>query len=124
MQRGQACAQMGKADLALEALSDATRFSRGNSKAISQRGYVLARTGRVNEARQVLTVLDTVARERYVPPHANGRPRARERVSGALALRDEARLRGEDCLRAGTTDRPLAAYCRTLRLELVHSTLS
>jgi tetratricopeptide (TPR) repeat protein len=76
MQLGQAYEQMGKTDLALEALADATRFSGGNSKAISLRGYVLARSGRVNEARQVLTILDTVARERYVPPYATALVRA------------------------------------------------
>jgi TolB-like protein/DNA-binding winged helix-turn-helix (wHTH) protein len=70
MQLGQAYEQMHKPDLALEALSDAARFSGGNSKAISLRGYILARTGRVNEARQVLTTLNAVASERYVPPYA------------------------------------------------------
>ena len=51
MQQGQAYEQMGETDLALEAFSQAARFSRGNSKAISLRGYLLAKVARVNEAR-------------------------------------------------------------------------
>ena len=65
---GQAYAQTGETDLALEALSDAARFSGGNSKAISFRGYILAKTGRVSEAREVLRTLES--REGYVPPYA------------------------------------------------------
>jgi hypothetical protein len=65
---GQAYAQTGETDLALEALSDAARFSGGNSKAISFRGYILAKTGRVGEAREVLRTLES--REGYVPPYA------------------------------------------------------
>jgi TolB-like protein/DNA-binding winged helix-turn-helix (wHTH) protein/Flp pilus assembly protein TadD len=67
---GQAYVQMGETDFALEALSDAGRFSGGNSKAISFRGYTLAKTGRVGEAREVLKKLEADARERYVPPYA------------------------------------------------------
>jgi len=62
--------QNGQADLALEALADAARLSGGNSKAISLRGYVLARAGRAADAREVLRVLEARARERYVPPYA------------------------------------------------------
>lgn len=76
MQLGQAYEQMGHTELALETLADATRFSGGNSKAISLRGYVLAKSGRVNEARQVLALLEAVARERYVPPYASALVRA------------------------------------------------
>lgn len=70
VQLGQACAETGETDLALEALTDAARFSGGNSKAISLGGYVLAKTGRDAEAREVLRTLDAAARERYVPPYA------------------------------------------------------
>jgi TolB-like protein/DNA-binding winged helix-turn-helix (wHTH) protein/Flp pilus assembly protein TadD len=70
MQLGQGYAQNGQADLALEALADALRLSGGNSKATSLRGYLLARTGRIAEAREVLRHLEARARERYVPPYA------------------------------------------------------
>ena len=49
---------MGQPDLALAALTDAARFSGNNSKVTSLRGYVLAKTGRFNEAREVLRQLD------------------------------------------------------------------
>lgn len=70
MQLGQAYAQSGQPDLALEALADALRLSGGNSKPISLRGYVLARTGRTAEAREVLRLLETRSRERFMPPYA------------------------------------------------------
>ena len=70
MQLAQAYDQLGKTDLALEALADAARFSGGNSKALSLRGYVLAKMGRVQEAREVLRTLEALSRERYVPPYA------------------------------------------------------
>ena len=70
MQLGQAYEQTGETDLALEALTDAARFSGGNSKAISLRGYILAKTGRADEAREVLRTLEADSRERYVPPYA------------------------------------------------------
>ena len=70
MQLGQAYDQLGKSDLALEALADAARLSGGNSKAPSLRGYVLAKMGRVQEAREVLRTLEALSHERYVPPYA------------------------------------------------------
>ena len=70
VQLGQAYEQTGETDLALEALSDAARFSGGNSKAISLRGYILAKSGRASEAREVLRTLEADSRERYVPPSA------------------------------------------------------
>ena len=70
MELGQAYEATGETDLALEALTDAARFSGGNSKAISLRGYILAKTGRANEAREVLRRLEADAGERYVPPYA------------------------------------------------------
>ena len=62
--------QLGKPDLALEASMTASRLSRGNSKAMSLRGYLLAKLGRESEARDLLRTLETVSRERYVPPFA------------------------------------------------------
>jgi hypothetical protein len=55
---------------ALAALTDAARFSGSNSKATSLRGYLLARGGRTNQAREVLRRLESDSRERYVPPGA------------------------------------------------------
>jgi TolB-like protein/DNA-binding winged helix-turn-helix (wHTH) protein len=70
MQLGQAYEQTGQTDLALEALADATRFSDGNSKPTSLSGYILGKSGRAAEAREVLRQLDARSRERYVPPYA------------------------------------------------------
>ena len=70
MMRGQASDQLGETDVALEALAIAARLSGGNSKPISLRGYVLARIGMLKDARDVLGVLEDVARSRYVPPYA------------------------------------------------------
>jgi TolB-like protein/DNA-binding winged helix-turn-helix (wHTH) protein/tetratricopeptide (TPR) repeat protein len=70
MQLAQAYEQTGQTDLALAALTDAARFSGSNSKAISLRGYILAKGGRTNEAREVLRRLESDSRERYVPPGA------------------------------------------------------
>jgi TolB-like protein/DNA-binding winged helix-turn-helix (wHTH) protein len=70
MMLAQGYAQNGQADLALEAVADAMRLSGGNSKPTSLRGYLLARTGRLAEAREVLRLLEARATERYVPPYA------------------------------------------------------
>ena len=70
MQSGQVYEQLGQTDLALDAFNSAARFSGGNTKAISYRGYVLARSGRPDEAREILKTLEAVSRERYVPPYA------------------------------------------------------
>jgi TolB-like protein/Flp pilus assembly protein TadD len=70
MQLGQAYEQTDQGDLALAALTDAARFSGRNSKATSLRGYLLAKSGRTREAREVLRQLVSDARERYVPPGA------------------------------------------------------
>ncbi len=68
--RGQAYEQLGQHESALEALTIAVRFSGSNSKPASLRGYVLAKRGRLNEARQVLATLQTASHNRYVPPYA------------------------------------------------------
>jgi len=70
MQLGQALEQLGKGDLALDALNHAARLSGGNSKPIALRGYILARSGRSREAQEVLSMLETLSHERYVPPAA------------------------------------------------------
>jgi len=70
MELAQAYERTGDTNLALEALTDATRFSGGNSKAISLRGYILGKSGRASEAREVLRRLQADAAERYVPPYA------------------------------------------------------
>jgi tetratricopeptide (TPR) repeat protein len=70
MQLGQAYEQLGEPQLALDALNDAARLSGGNSKALALRGYVLARNARYEEAHAVLGILESVGRERYVPPYA------------------------------------------------------
>jgi DNA-binding winged helix-turn-helix (wHTH) protein/TolB-like protein/Tfp pilus assembly protein PilF len=70
MQLAQAYEQLGETDLALTAITDAERFSGGNSKASSLRGYILAKTGRAAEARAVLRQMEGDARTRYVPPFA------------------------------------------------------
>jgi TolB-like protein/Flp pilus assembly protein TadD len=66
LQMAQAYEQLGENALALEALS---RGGVGgeNSKVISLRGYILAKMGRVHEAREVLRTLETLAREGYMP---------------------------------------------------------
>ncbi|GAC1694173.1 MAG: hypothetical protein NVS9B5_37020 [Terriglobales bacterium] len=69
-QLGQAYVELGASELALDALNNAGRFSGGNSKVISLRGYLFAKLGRTNEALQVLNTLEAIARDRYVPPYA------------------------------------------------------
>lgn len=69
-QLAQACGHLGETDRALDALNQANRLSGGNSKAMSLRGYLLARTGRLTEAMEILGTLEGIARERYVPPYA------------------------------------------------------
>jgi TolB-like protein/Flp pilus assembly protein TadD len=69
VQLGQAYEQLGKTAMAFDALKNAGRFSERNSKALSFRGYLLAKLGRADEARDVLTTLEAVSRERYVPPY-------------------------------------------------------
>ena len=62
--------RLGKMELALEALHRAEASSGGNSKMISLRGYILAKAGRRDEAEQVLSTLEAISHERYVPPYA------------------------------------------------------
>jgi DNA-binding winged helix-turn-helix (wHTH) protein/tetratricopeptide (TPR) repeat protein len=70
LQLGQAHEQLGNSDLALDALQNAGRLSGSNSKVVALRGYLLAKLGRTDEAREVLNTLEAVSHERYVPPYA------------------------------------------------------
>jgi len=96
IQLGQAYEQLGESELALVALNKAGRFSGGNSKAISLRGYLFAKLGRVNEAREVLNTLEAMARERYIPPYAMAlvhagfgeKEQALEQLERAVDVRD------------------------------------
>jgi tetratricopeptide (TPR) repeat protein len=62
--------RLGEVELAIEALHRAEVSSGGNSKMISLRGYILAKAGRRGEAEQVLSTLEAISHERYVPPYA------------------------------------------------------
>ena len=66
-QMAQACEQLGEYESALKALSRGGGMGGENSKVISLRGYVLAKTSRTDEARAVLQTLETLSRERYIP---------------------------------------------------------
>ena len=59
--------RLGKNELALNALEKAQALS-GNSKMLSLRGYILAKSGRTNEAEEVLRIL--MSTDGYVPPYA------------------------------------------------------
>ncbi len=95
-QLGQALERLGKYEAALEALNLAARLSGGNSKTIAFRGYVLAKIGRTKEAREVLGMLEALAKERYVPPYAQAlvyaglgeRAQALDALERALKVRD------------------------------------
>jgi TolB-like protein/DNA-binding winged helix-turn-helix (wHTH) protein/Flp pilus assembly protein TadD len=67
---GQAEEQLGRPGVALEAFQEAARVSSGNTKAMAFRSHVLAREGRTAEARDILRTLESLSRERYVPPYA------------------------------------------------------
>jgi TolB-like protein/Flp pilus assembly protein TadD len=61
--------RLGNSEQALDALKKAEALS-GNSKMLSLRGYILAKSGRTNQAEEVLRTLKGIDRERYVPPYA------------------------------------------------------
>jgi DNA-binding winged helix-turn-helix (wHTH) protein/Flp pilus assembly protein TadD len=69
-QLAQAYVHLQQYDLAMESLNQANRFSAGNSKALSLRGYLLAKTGFISEANEVIQTLNAISRERFVPPYA------------------------------------------------------
>lgn len=56
--------------IAIDGQTHAARFSCQNREPISLRGYILAKIGRSDEARALLTTLDAVSCQRYVPPYA------------------------------------------------------
>jgi TolB-like protein/DNA-binding winged helix-turn-helix (wHTH) protein/Flp pilus assembly protein TadD len=68
--RGQALEKLGDDELALKALATAARLSGQNSKPISLTGYILGRSGRTAEARNLLGALEMARGQRYVPPYA------------------------------------------------------
>jgi DNA-binding winged helix-turn-helix (wHTH) protein/tetratricopeptide (TPR) repeat protein len=70
MQLAQAYERLGQTDLALDIFNIAARLCGGNSKTLSCRGYILARAGMTAAACEVLSTLQEVERERYVPPYA------------------------------------------------------
>ena len=59
----------GELELALESVNIASRLSGGNSKALGTRGYLLAKMGNEREAREVLTGMEAISRERFLPPY-------------------------------------------------------
>lgn len=69
-QLAQAHEQRGETEAALTAVETASRLSGGNSKLFSLQIYILAKTGRDDEARQTVTALEQTATSRYVPPYA------------------------------------------------------
>jgi TolB-like protein/Flp pilus assembly protein TadD len=95
-QLGQTYEQMGRTNEALEVLAHASRLSNGNSKPVSLTAYLLARSGRANEAREILETLECRAREAFVPPVAvalghlglGDTEKVFERLEQALAVRD------------------------------------
>jgi len=62
--------QTGKTDLALDEFRKAHRLSGGNVLQLAYQGYLLGRTGRLHEARQILNVLSQISQTRYVPPYS------------------------------------------------------
>jgi tetratricopeptide (TPR) repeat protein len=71
-QLAQACVHLHQNEQALDALNQAGRLSGGNSKALSLRGYLLARMNRAAEAHEILQTFETISKsqERFVPPYA------------------------------------------------------
>ena len=62
--------RLGTYDRALERLANARRLSGNNSKTISLRGYILAKTGLTHEASAALDDLALNSAATYVPPYA------------------------------------------------------
>ena len=67
---GQAYKGQGRTAEALEEFTTAQRSSGQNSKALSFRGYLLAKAGRADDARALLRTLEAASQGRYVPPYA------------------------------------------------------
>jgi TolB-like protein/Flp pilus assembly protein TadD len=69
-QLGNTLVALGDLDAALEAFTQAARYSSDNSGPVSERAFVLARLGRNEEARAVLDELTLLAESHYVPPYS------------------------------------------------------
>jgi TolB-like protein/DNA-binding winged helix-turn-helix (wHTH) protein/Tfp pilus assembly protein PilF len=67
---GQAYEGSSRTAEAIEEFTTAARLSAQNSKALAFRGYLLAKDGRTNEARDLLRTLEAASHQRYVPPYA------------------------------------------------------
>lgn len=70
VQLAQVQVQLGHTDLALEALAAAARLGGANSKTMSLRGYMFAKSGKTEGAHEMLRALEAASRKRYVPPYA------------------------------------------------------
>lgn len=66
---GTAQVMLGDDAGALKAYTEAERMSGGNSKAVTYRAYLLARLGRMDEARALLDRLIAESGERWIPPY-------------------------------------------------------
>lgn len=88
--------QMGKHKLALATVLQAGKLGGGNSKALALRGYILAKSGQAQEAREVLATLQSIASERYIPPYTMAlihhglkeTDKALDELDRALSVRD------------------------------------
>jgi DNA-binding winged helix-turn-helix (wHTH) protein/tetratricopeptide (TPR) repeat protein len=69
-QLAQACFHLQKNEQALEYLNQANRLSSGNSKTLSLRGYMLARSNHRADALELLETMKSIAPQRFVPPYA------------------------------------------------------
>ena len=69
-QLAQAYEQLGRHELALEALQTAAPFSNGNSKVLALRGYILGNSGTPVRPKKYMHTLDAASRDHYVPPYA------------------------------------------------------
>ena len=68
-QLGNTLVALGQLDAALEAFSQAVKYSAANSGPVSARGFILARLGREEEAREILDDLTRLAENQFVPPY-------------------------------------------------------
>lgn len=74
MYRGRALLVQGDINAALDALTEAERYSQGHSAVNrSMRAYAMAKLGRVDDARAIMEALQESAAERYIAPSAIAR---------------------------------------------------